>query len=178
MWRRRAASVAAVGPGPVGRASRALGEDYLLELPVAPEALAGRLSAAINKRPRRAFGVVKVHSEWVGLVAGNEFVVWEKQQHATRAQGRIRGVRGGSRVEARITLTRRALILTVVFFALFAVGALGLLGREGGLGLGPAGLAMATLGALVTLAIFWAAALGQRAALRRFLDGVFTGPQP
>lgn len=153
-------------------------EDYVLDATVAPEALAGRLRAAINTRPKRALGVLKVHSEWIGLVAGNEFVVWEKQQHATRATGRIRRHKGGARVEARIALTRRTSVLMVVFFTLFAVAALGLLAREEGLGIGPTGLGIAVVGGLVTLTLFWWAGLRQRAALRRFLDEVFREREP
>jgi hypothetical protein len=63
--------------------------------------------------------------------------------------------------------------MTVVFFALFLAAAVGILAREGALGIGPVGLSVAALGALVTLTLFWAAALRQRAALRAFLDAVF-----
>lgn len=155
-----------------------IGERYLRDIPVAPDALSLRLRSAINKRPKRAFGLLKVGPEWIGIVAGGEFVVWEKQQHATRATGRIRGRRGGSRIEAHITVTRRTRILAVIFFALFAVAVLGVLLREDGLGLGPAGLSVGALGALVTLAIFWWAALRQRAALRDFLNEVFPEQGP
>lgn len=154
-------------------------ERYVRDIAVAPEALAIRLRTAINRRPKRMFGVLKVSAQWVGVVSGTEFIVWEKQQHATRATGRIRGRRGGSRVEADITLTRRTRMLAVVFFGLFAVAAIGILAREGGLGFGPGGLAVAALGALVTLSLFWSAALRQRAALRAFLNEIFkeTGPE-
>ena len=159
-------------------ASPLIGERYLRDIPIAPEALSSRLRAAINNRPRRMFGVLKVGSEWVGVVAGNEFVVWEKQGHATRATGRIKGRRGGSRVEAVIAVTGRTRILTVVFFALFVIASLGLLAREEGLGIGPSGLAVAAVGAFVTLTLFWSASLRQRAALRAFLDGVFREREP
>ena len=119
--------------------------------------------------------MLKVSDHWVGVVSGTQFVVWEKQQHATRAEGRIRGRRGGSRIEAHIGVTRRTRILTVVLLVLFLVAAAGILGREGSLGLTPAGLTVAAVGAVVTLTLFWASALRQRAALRAFLNGVFAG---
>ena len=152
-----------------------VGESYVLDVDVAPEALITRLRSTINQQPKRLFGVLKVSDHWVGVVSGTQFVVWEKQQHATRAEGRIRGRRGGSRIEAHIGVTRRTRILTVVLLVLFLVAAAGILGREGSLGLTPAGLTVAAVGAVVTLTLFWASALRQRAALRAFLNGVFAG---
>lgn len=155
-----------------------VGERYVRDVDVAPEALASRLRSALSTRPKRMFGVLKVTAEWVGLVAGNEFVVWERRQHATRATGAIHRRRGGSRIEAHIGLTRRTRVLTVVFFALFIVAALGYLSREDSLGLGPSGLAVAATGVLVTLTLFWSASLRQRAALRAFLNEVFREREP
>jgi hypothetical protein len=154
-------------------ASPIVGESYVREIDVAPEALTSRLRARLNEQPRRLLGVVKVRPEFVGLVAANEFVVWERRQFATRAVGKVRGRRGGSRVEAHIALTRRARILSVVFFALFLFVSVGMLVREDGLGLGPAGVSVLGLGIALTVWIFYSASLGQRAALRRFLDAVF-----
>jgi hypothetical protein len=149
-----------------------VGEDYVRDVPVAPEALASRLRSAVNVQPKRLLGVLKVHAEWIGIVAGMEFVVWEKRQHATRAVGRIRPRRGGSRVEARIAVTRRTWVLMGVFFALFVVASIGLLSRQDGLGLGPTGLTVAALGGFVMLTLFWSASLRQRAALKAFLNEV------
>lgn len=149
------------------------GEDYVREVDVAPEALVSRLRARINRPPKRALGVLKVSAEWVGKVSGNDFSVWEKQQHATLARGTIRGRRGGSRVDAHIGVRRRTWIMVVVFFALFVFGSYGLLQREEGMGLGPSGLAVAAIGIFVTLSLFWSASLRQRSALRAFLNDVF-----
>jgi hypothetical protein len=99
--------------------------------------------------------------------------VWERRQHATRAEGRIRRVRGGSRVEARIALTRRSAVMMVVFFVLFAVGAVGILSQPQGLGISPATLVLAVLAGFGTLLVFWVGSLRQRAALRAFLGDVF-----
>lgn len=155
------------------RSPLGLSETYVLDVAVAPEALTSRLRAAINQRPKRAFGMLKLTNEWVGVVDGNEFAVWERRQHATRAEGRVRGRRGGSRVEAHIALTRRSAVLVVVFYALFMVGAVGALTLPEGLGIAPSTLALALFGGLATLALFWVGALRQRAALRAFLTGVF-----
>ena len=155
-----------------------VGERYVRDVAVAPEALVGRLQAAIVVRPRRALGVLKVHAEWTGLVAGKEFTVWEKQQHATVATGSIRGRRGGSRVEAHIRLRRRTWVLMIVFFVLFVLASIGLLSRQEGLGMGPTGFTVAALGAFVTLTLFWSGSLRQRAALKAFLNEVFRGPEP
>ena len=151
----------------------AIAEDLVMEVPIAPEALASRLRGRLNQRPKRALGILKVSDEWIGVVHGNEFAVWERRQHAMRAQGRIRGVRGGSRVEARIALTRRAAVMTVVFFVLFAVGAVGVLSQPEGLGISPATLVIALLAGFGTLLVFWIGSLRQRAALRAFLADVF-----
>lgn len=148
-------------------------EDFLLEVAVAPEGLASRLRARINQRPKRMLGVIKVSNEWIGRVEGNEFAVWERRQHAVRAHGRIRGQRGGSRVEARIALSPRSRNLMIAFFALFATGAVGALSAPEGLGLSPASLTVAFLAGLATLLVFWVGSLRQRAALRAFLADVF-----
>ena len=144
-----------------------------MEVPLAPEALASRLRGRLNQRPKRALGILKVSSEWIGVVHGNEFAVWERRQHAMRAQGRIRGVRGGSRVEARIALTRRSAVMMAVFFVLFFAGAVGILSQPEGLGISPATLVIAVLAGIGTLLGFWIGSLRQRAALRAFLADVF-----
>lgn len=144
-----------------------------MEVPATPEALASRLRSRLNQRPKRALGVLKVSDEWIGAVHGDQFAVWERRQHAMRAQGRIRGVRGGSRVEARIALTRRSTVLMAVFFLLFFVGAVGILSQPEGLGISPATLVIAVLAGSATLLGFWIGSLRQRAALRSFLADVF-----
>jgi hypothetical protein len=148
-------------------------EDLVIDVPLAPEALASRLRSRLNQRPKRAFGILKVSDEWIGVVHGNSFAVWERRQHAMRADGRIRGVRGGSRVEARIALTRRSALMMAIFFVLFAVGAVGILSQPEGLGISPATLVIALLAGFGTLLVFWVGSLRQRAALRAFLADVF-----
>jgi len=151
-----------------------VGEHYVRDLDETPEALAARLGAELARKPRRALGVLKVGDEFVGLVAANEFVVWEKAGHATRAHGRIRRRRGGSRVEARIELTRRSRLLIGVFFVLFAVVAAGVLERAEWLALDAIGIGLAVAAGVATAGGFWWTARRQRARLRRFLDHVFS----
>ncbi|MBM4434088.1 MAG: hypothetical protein FJ028_03065 [Chloroflexi bacterium] len=141
-------------------------------MPVAPEALAARLRAAINVRPKRALGVIKVGPEWKGTVGGHEFVIWEKQQRTTRMVGRIRSRRGGSRVEARLEVRRRTWLFLAVLVVLFVWTSYGLLQRDTGMGLGPAGLATAALATLAMVLAFWSFAMRQRAQLKAFLDEV------
>jgi hypothetical protein len=155
-----------------------VGEDYVRDAPVAPEAIASRMRSLINTPPRRMLGVLKVRAEWAGVVAGTEFVLWEKRDHATRAVGRIRGRRGGSRVEAHIGVTRRTWVLMVVFFAMFALASFGLLTRIEGLGITPSGISVVALGALVMLTYFWTASLRQRAALKAVLNEVCRAAEP
>lgn len=150
-----------------------IAEDLVIEVPIAPEALTSRLRTRLDQRPKRAFGVLKVSDEWIGVVHGNEFAVWERRQHAMRAQGRIRGIRGGSRVEARIALTRRSSVMLVIFFVLFAVGAVGILGQPEGFGISPPTLVLAVLAGFGILLVFYVGSLRQRAALRAFLADVF-----
>lgn len=151
----------------------AIAEDLVIEISVAPEALTSRLRGRLNRPPKRVLGILKVSDEWIGVVHGNQFAVWERRQHAMRAQGRIRGVRGGSRVEARIALTRRSSVMMVIFFVLFAVGAVGILSQPEGLGISPATLVLAVLAGFGTLLVFYVGSLRQRAALRVFLADVF-----
>lgn len=152
------------------------GEDYVRDVPVAPEALVNRLRATVNRPPKRALGILKVGPHWVGVVTGREFAVWERQQHALRAVGTIRARRGGSRVQARLVITRRTWILMAALFVLFVFGSFGLLTRPDGIGLGPTGLSIAALGGLVMLTVFWSSSLRQRAALKAFLNEVFAQP--
>lgn len=141
-------------------------------MPASPEALAARLRSSINLRPKRALGVIKVGPEWKGTVTGHEFVIWEKQQRTTRMVGRIRSRRGGSRVEARLEVRRRTWLFLAVFVVLFVWTSYGLLQRDTGMGLGPAGLTTAALATLAMVFAFWSFAMRQRALLKAFLDQV------
>lgn len=160
-----------VGPVPL------LEEEYVRDIEVAPDHLLGLLRAELAKRPRRMFGVLKQGDEFIGVVEAGEFAVWERQQHATRAVGRVRGRRGGSRIEARIGVTRRTRVLMVIFFVLFGLGAYGVLLRGEGLRADATGIGFAIAAGVATLVMFWVVSLRQRARLRGFMDRVFRVPQ-
>lgn len=147
------------------------------DVPVAPEAVAARLRAALNVPPKRALGVIKISPEWKGVVTGSEFTIWEKQQRATRMVGRVKARRGGSRVEARLEVRRRTWVMMAFFFALFAATSIALLQRETGMGLGSTGLSVAVLGAIVLLIAFWSSSMRQRALLKAFLRDVLTAAE-
>ena len=52
-----------------GLVCRPMAPDWLLDVGIAPEAALARLEAAINQRPRRAFGVLKTQNEYIGAIA-------------------------------------------------------------------------------------------------------------
>ncbi|MEK7863048.1 MAG: hypothetical protein AAB295_07275, partial [Chloroflexota bacterium] len=93
---------------------------------IAPEGAIARVSAGINRRPKRSFGVLKTENEYVGVVRESEFEIWERNQRAVHAIGRIGGRRGGSRIELRFAIPPRTRALLLGFFALYAVVAAGL----------------------------------------------------
>jgi hypothetical protein len=146
--------------------------DWSLDVPMAPEAAAARIARAINLPKKRLFGVLKTRSEFVGVVEGTAFEIWERQSRAVHAVGQISGVRGGSRVEARFVVNPRTRVLGAAFFVLYAIAAFGI-AEQGALGLSPTSLAIAIAGFLLLVAIFYAGARAQRAQLARFLSAVF-----
>lgn len=143
-----------------------------LDVQLAPEAVAGRITLAINRPPRRAFGVLKTENEFVGVVRGTEFEVWERRSHAVHAVGRVKGRRGGSRVELQMRLTPRTRLQLALFFALFALAIVGfaLLPTERP-PLVPTPL-IGLAGAVVLGAVFYLGTSRQRADLERFVRGV------
>ncbi len=146
--------------------------DLVLDVPIAPEGAVVRLRNAINKPPRRSlFGLMKVAPEFVGVVRDREFEIWERSQHAIHARGEIRGRRGGSRIEARLSLNPRTRVLSVVFFGVLAALAVALAASEAGHGLASAAVTLA--GALVIGAVFVVSARRQREALRRFVTAIY-----
>lgn len=143
-----------------------------LDVQLAPEAVAGRITVAINRRPRRAFGVLKTENEFVGVVRGTEFEVWERRSHAVHAVGRVKGRRGGSRVELQMRLTPRTRVQLALFFALFALAIVGFaLTPSERPPLVPTPL-IGLAGAAVLGAVFYVGTSRQRADLERFVRGV------
>ena len=148
--------------------------DWVLEVRIAPEAALARVSGAINRRSRRALGVFKTENEYVGVVQGLEFEIWERHQRAIHAVGRIRGQRGGSRIELRSFLPPRTRALIGLFFALYAVIAAGLALQGKEPAVSAEEFAIAVAGGAVLAAVFAVSARRQRADLRAFLERLFS----
>jgi hypothetical protein len=147
--------------------------DWLLDLGMAPEAALARLEAAINQRPRRAFGVLKTENEFIGAVAQDRFEIWERRQRAVHAVGVARRRRGGARVEARFVIPPFTRGLLVAFSVLYVVVVVGIASQPPDSALSAQELVIAATGAAVTAALFYGAARRQRADLAGFLDKVF-----
>jgi len=150
-----------------------MAHDWSLDVAIAPEAALARITAAINRPKKRAFGIFKIQNEYIGVVGSGEFEIWERQQRAVHALGSVRGRRGGSRLEVRYGVGRRTPALIVVFFVLYAAVALGIsrLGPEPAVT--AAELMVAAVGAAILAAIFAASAARQRADLQAFIERLF-----
>lgn len=147
--------------------------DWLLDVGVPPETALARLEAAINQRPRRAFGLLKTENEFVGAIAQDRFEVWERRQRAVHAVGQARPRRGGTRIEARFVVPPFIRGLLVAFFALYVVVVVGIASQPPDRGLSAEELVIAASGAATTSALFYGAARRQRRDLARFLETVF-----
>ena len=139
---------------------------------MAPEAALQRIARSINLPKKRLFGLLKTTREYVGVVDGLDFEMWERQGRAIHAVGRVRGVRGGSRVETAFVVTPRTRLLLIVFYVLYTVGAFGVAVR-GDQGLSATSLAIAIAGSLVLAATFAFGARQQREQLRAFVADLF-----
>lgn len=143
-----------------------------LDVRLAPEAVAGRIASAINRPPRRAFGLLKTENEFVGIVRGTEFEIWERRNHAVHAVGIVQGRRGRSRVELRTRLTPRTRWQLALFFALFALAVVAFaLTPSDRPPLLPTPL-VGVAGAAVLGAVFYVGANRQRADLERFVRSI------
>ena len=145
----------------------------MLNVRLSPRDALARLDAAINRRPRRALGLLKVHPEYVGVARLGAFEIWERRQHAIRAVGRIERSQEGARIRASFVLSLRSRTLAIAFFGIYAVAALGVISAETyGLGLVPA-VTVLVLGALTIAVSFYLSARHQRHALRTFVGHLF-----
>ncbi|HUG05959.1 MAG TPA: hypothetical protein VMQ78_05440, partial [Candidatus Limnocylindria bacterium] len=95
--------------------------DWSLDVGIPPDAALQRLAAAINQRPKRAFGLLKTENEFVGAIARRDFEVWERRQRAVHAVGTARAKTGGTRVEVRFVIPPLNRALLLVFSALYVV---------------------------------------------------------
>jgi hypothetical protein len=146
--------------------------DWSLDVPIAPEAVAQRIAVSINRPKKRLLGLLKTEREYVGVVEGTDFEIWERQARAIHAVGVVRAVRGGGRIEARFLVTPRTRLLLLLFFPLYSLAAFGV-ASQGVHGLSFTSLAIAVAGSLVLAGIFALAARSQRDQLRSFLHGLF-----
>jgi hypothetical protein len=144
-----------------------------LDVAAAPQGALTRISAGINRKPKRLLGVLKVENEYIGYVRGDEFEIWERRQRAVHAVGTVRARPGGSRIEVRFVLPMRTRVLTAVFFVMYAAVSAGLaLGSSNDAALVEK-LLVAALGAVALSVIFGAAAIRQRSDLRGFVERLF-----
>jgi len=146
--------------------------EWSLDVPIAPEAVVQRIARAINLPKKRLLGLLKTEREYVGVVGGQDFEIWERQGRAVHAVGRVRAVRGGSRLEARFVVTPRTRLLLMLFFPLYVLAAFGI-AAQGVHGISLTSLGAAIVGALVLASIFALAARTQRGQLRQFLEKMF-----
>ena len=127
-----------------------------------------RIADALNRPARRVLGV-KIANEYVGVVQGRRFEVWERRRHAVHLLGEVSREGDGSRVEMTTGLTLRARILIVLFFALLVV-------FVGGMATLPAERAFpeatpffAAAGVFAVAGLFFYSARSQAADLRAFV---------
>jgi hypothetical protein len=154
-------------------------DDLVLDVRMSPRDALARVDAAINRPPRRVFGILKVEAEYVGIVRTGEFEIWERRQHAVRAHGRIERHRQGARVTANFAMGRRSRGLVIAFFGVYAILVLGFLSQSTQ-PIDAVSAAVLVLGAVAIAAFFLVSARRQRAALRRFVSMLFVdvaGPQ-
>ncbi|MGH2472012.1 MAG: hypothetical protein ACRDG6_06370 [Candidatus Limnocylindria bacterium] len=148
-------------------------DDLVLDVRLSPRDALSRLERAINQRPRRVLGVLKVNPEYVGVTSPSKFEIWERRQHAVHAYGRIDRRQGGARVSASFVQSGRSWTLLVVFFVLYGLFGAGFVSRDAG-PLGPAlSSVVLVVGGMAIAVYFFLSARRQRADLRRFVTVVF-----
>ena len=148
-----------------------------LHVPLKPDAAVRRIADALNRPARRVLGV-KIANEYVGVVQGRRFEVWERRRHAVHLLGEVSREPDGSRIELKTGLTLRARILMVVFFALLVV-------FVGGMATLPAERAFpeatpffAAAGVFAVATLFFFSARSQAADLRAFVATALEDVRP
>ena len=153
-----------------------MADPFILDVKITPEAAQVRLAKRLEQRPKRALGVLKTHNEFVGLVSGERFELWERHQRAVHAVGSVRARRGGTRVEARFPLTPVSRALLVAFAVLYVVVAAGIATQPPDPAITLDELVIAASGAALVAALFYGSAKRQRRDLEALLRDVFSGP--
>jgi hypothetical protein len=148
-------------------------EAWSLDVAIAPDAAVGRISANINRRGKRAFGVLKTANEYIGVVAQRDFEIWERQKRAIHARGRVVARSRGSRIEVAFVVAAWTRLLLGLFFLLYALVTVGIATQppDPSVSIGEVVIAIAGVALLVTL--FVIGARSQQADLRGFLERIF-----
>ena len=162
-----------IGHSPPLITVRGVTADHVLEVAIAPEGALGRISGAINRRPRRMFGLFKMENEYIGFVHDEAFEVWERRQRAVHVRGQVRGRRGGTRIELSFVLPTRTKVLIVVFFVLYILAAAGIALRPPDTLVTLEEILIAAGGAGICAFVFLVGARQQRADLRTFFERLF-----
>ena len=147
--------------------------NWSCDLAIAPQGALDRISAAINVRSKRAFGVLKTANEYVGVVGASEFEIWERQKRAIHARGRVEPKHGGTRLEVDFVTPLRTRIVVGLFFALYAVVSLGIATQPPDAGVSASEVVVSALGAIALVLLFIAGARSQRADLTGLLERTF-----
>ena len=147
--------------------------DWSLDVRIAPDGARSRLAGAMNQRPKRALGVLKVGDEFIGGVHGDRFEVWERRKRAVHAVGTLMGIEGGTRVAVRFVVPMVTRVLIVIFFVLYAAVAVGIATRSPDPALTGEEIAIAVAGGIVVAGVFFAGARSQQGALRSFIEDRF-----
>ncbi|HET8569318.1 MAG TPA: hypothetical protein VFM93_10070 [Candidatus Limnocylindria bacterium] len=145
------------------------------DVPLHPDAVLERVRSSLGRPPRRMLGL-KVEPEYVGVIEGRRFEVWERRRQAVHLLGTVSGVRGGSRVELESTITGRARVLIGLFLALLGVFAYGITTMPGERALPELTPVFAVLGVASAPLLFWWISRTQRAALHAWVRGLFAEP--
>ena len=153
---------------------RAVAHQWSLDVAIAPAGASAKIASALNRPKKRAFGVLKTESEFVGFVRDDTFEIWERQGRAIHGLGSIRGRRGGSRVEVRLVLPLIRKVVIAVFYVLYAIVALGIATQPPRPDISIEEFAVAVGGGVLLAAIFTASAARQRADLKGFLERTFS----
>lgn len=148
--------------------------DAALHVALAPAAVLATVERSVNRREKRLFGIVKTKKEFVGAVFDGGFEVWERQQRAVHLVGLVRPARGGTRIDLRFALAPVTRVVSVLFFAVYFVGTVGLSLREPDPGISAVELFAIVVGAAALAAGFLYFARRQREDLMAFVSGLFS----
>lgn len=137
-----------------------------------PRAVLAKIDGSINRRSRRALGVIKTEKEYVGVVTTDAFEIWERNQRAVHAVGQVRSRAGLTRIEVRYLIPPPARLIIGVFFGLYAAVAFGVATRAPEPWISVLELAVIAAGAAILVTGFWYAARRQRDDLAAFIAGL------